>query len=730
MFMKLSLSEAMKRADILRTEIDRHRYAYHVLDQPSISDEAYDALYRELEDIERIYPALIVVESPTQRVGAEPLAGFEKVRHAVAQWSFDDIFDFEELRAWDVKIRKMLMNGGLIRESEMIEYCVELKIDGLKIILTYEQGKLVRGATRGDGSIGENVTQNLRTMQSIPLKLSCPADVIVVGEAWLPVSEFERINAEREVVGEPVFANPRNAAAGSIRQLDPRSMADRRLDSFIYDIDRLATSNEQQTDGGIPSQIEELELLKELGFKVNPYARLCWSIDEVEAYYAEWTKRRHELPYGLDGVVIKVNNQRFQEALGYTGKAPRFGIAYKFPAEQATTVVEDITVQVGRTGALTPVAHLRPVRIAGSTVSRATLHNADEIARLDVRIGDTVILQKAGDIIPEIVSVLTTMRTGSEKAYAMPDRCPICGSPVSKQTTENKQQITNNKQQGTNNREQKTINNQQTTNSGKQVTGDRGRESVAIYCTNPECFAVECERIIHAVGRKGFDIVGLGDKIVEQLMNAGLVSDVADIFDLTTGDLAPLERFADRKAEKLVQSVEAARRVSLERFLFALGIRHVGEETAYLIAQDMREHTSDFEALIARLTLLDTEQWIAIKGIGAKSAESLQIWFADPKHQSMLVRLRELGVSVVPPEHLGEPQIFQGQTFVLTGELGSFTRDAAKDMIQKRGGSVSSSVSRKTSYVVAGEHPGSKYDKAKELGVTILDENGFRELLG
>lgn len=707
--MKLSLSEATKRAEILRTEIDRHRYAYHVLDQPSISDEAYDALYRELEDIERMYPALVVTESPTQRVGAEPLSGFEKVRHEVAQWSFDDIFNFSELQAWDAKIRKMLVSAGLIHESEAIEYCAELKIDGLKIILTYEQGKLVRGATRGDGNVGEDVTQNLRTMQSIPLKLSQSADAIVVGEAWLPVSEFERINAEREAAGEPIFANPRNAAAGSIRQLDPRAMADRHLDSFIYDIDRLSDSHQPSVVDRMQNQAGELELLKTLGFKVNPYARLCRSVDEVEAYYAEWTKRRHELPYGLDGVVIKVNSRRFQEALGYTGKAPRFGIAYKFPAEQATTIVEDITVQVGRTGALTPVAHLRPVRIAGSTVSRATLHNADEIARLDVRIGDTVILQKAGDIIPEIVSVLTTMRAGSEQPYTMPDRCPICGSPVARQAASSKKPIAK---------------------SGERKADDREQESVAVYCTNPECFAVECERIIHAVGRKGFDIVGLGDKIVEQLMNEGLISDVADIFELTVGDLAPLERFADRKAEKLVQSIENARQVPLEKFLFALGIRHVGEETAHLISRGIRGDASDFESLIGKLTRMNAEEWIAIKGIGEKSAESLQSWFADPKHQSMLARLRELGISVVLPEDPGEPQIFHGQTFVLTGELDSFTRDAAKDMIQKRGGSVSSSVSRKTSYVVAGKHPGSKYDKAKELGVTVLDEAAFVRLVG
>lgn len=703
MSMKLSLSEATKRAEILRTEIDRHRYAYHVLDRPDISDEAYDALYRELEDIEQLYPALIIPESPTQRVGAEPLSGFEKVRHAVAQWSFDDIFDFSELRAWDKKLRKMLASEGLVGASEAIEYCVELKIDGLKIILTYEQGRLTQGATRGDGNIGENVTQNLRTMQSIPLKLSRPADAIVVGEAWLATSEFERINAERQAAGEPVFANPRNAAAGSIRQLDPQIMADRKLDSFIYDIDQL-NDNSLST----ATQIEELECLRELGFKVNPHARLCQNIDEVEAYYVEWTKKRHTLPYGLDGVVIKVNSRRFQEALGYTGKAPRFGIAYKFPAEQATTIVEDITVQVGRTGALTPVAHLRPVRIAGSTVSRATLHNADEIARLDVRIGDTVILQKAGDIIPEIVAVLTTMRTGAEKAYAMPERCPICDSPVSKEETRYKKQDTNEK------------------NTQYKIQDAQYKKSVAIYCTNPSCFAVECERIIHAVGRKGFDIVGLGDKIVEQLMNEGLVSDVADIFELTVGDLAPLERFADRKAEKLVQSIENARRVPLEKFLFALGIRHVGEETAYLIARGVEE--SDFKTLLEKFTLMSAEEWTAIRGIGEKSAESLRSWFADSKHQAMLARLWELGVSIVLSENSGEPQTLLGQTFVLTGELSSFTRDAAKDMIQKRGGSVSSSVSRKTSYVVAGENPGSKLEHAKKLGVKIVDEEGFKSL--
>lgn len=716
---KITFIEAKKRGEILRAEIDRHRYAYHVLDKPDISDEAYDTLYRELEDIEHEYPELIVPESPTQRVGAEPLPGFEKVQHRVAQWSFDDVFDARELQAWDARVQKLLLQAGLVTAGGAIEYCCELKIDGLKIILTYEQGVLVQGATRGDGSVGENVTQNLRTLHSIPLKLTQPVDAVVVGEAWMAGSELERINAERQAAGDPVFANPRNAAAGSIRQLDPKVIAGRKLDSFIYDIDYVSVSNQQTTDSeqriknAIQSQSGELEFLKELGFKVNPHHQLCCGIEEVEVYYAEWTKRRHELPYGLDGIVIKVNNRRFQEALGYTSKAPRFGMAYKFPAEQATTVVEDITVQVGRTGALTPVAHLRPVRIAGSTVSRATLHNADEIARLDVRIGDTVILQKAGDIIPEVVSVLTALRTGQEQPYMMPEHCPICGSPVSRQMTDNKKRRTRNEE---------------------QETGSRGEESVAVYCTNPSCFAVERERIIHAVGRKGFDIVGLGDKIIEQLMNEGLISDLADIFELTVGDLAPLERFADRKAEKLVQSIKKAQQqVPLQKFLFALGIRHVGEETAYLIAQGLSQQLVGREGIGTALRVLlsmNAEEWMALKGIGEKSAESLVSWFADSKHQAMLERLEELGVTLAFMEAQTRVPIFSGKTFVLTGELSSFTRDAAKDMIQKRGGSVSSSVSRKTSYVIAGEHPGSKYDKAKELGVAILNESEFKKLLG
>ncbi len=698
-------NETKLRLIALRAEINRHRAAYHMFDQSNISDEAYDALYRELEELERAHPELIVPESPTQRVGGEALAAFEKVQHEVLQWSFDDIFDFEELKAWDLKIKRFLrqQDPGVFSESgdDEVEYCCELKIDGLKMILTYHEGVLTQGATRGDGSIGENVTQNLRTIRSIPLCLMQPVDIIVVGEVWLSESELARINKERVASGEVPLVNTRNAAAGSIRQLDPKVAADRRLDAFVYDIDRIG---EDKTRAQMETQVQELEFLKTLGFKVNQEYRLCRNVAEIEAYYKEWTRRRHELFYGLDGIVIKVNSRHLQEVLGYTGKAPRFGIAYKFPAEQVTTVVENITVQVGRTGVLTPVAYLRPVRIAGSTVSRATLHNADEVARLDVRVGDTVILRKAGDIIPEVMAVLPALRTGQETPFLMPHRCPICSSPVKERTSKD--------------------------------TRGKTEVSVAVYCTNLQCFAVERERIIHAVSRKGFDIAGLGEKIVEQLMNEGLVSDLSDIFELTTGDLAPLERFADRKADKLVQSIQTARCISLEKFLFALGILHVGEETAHLIAEHVRAGflsarlTCTPEEVTAFFLQTTGEEWLNVKGIGEKSAQSLRDWFVDSKHQKMLARLSKRGVTLTLSSVKPAQQMFSGITFVLTGELTSFTRDEAKDMIRKRGGSVSSSVSRKTGYVVVGERPGSKHNTALALGVKILDETAFKTLCG
>jgi DNA ligase (NAD+) len=730
---ELSLEKAKNRIDRLVVEIDRHRHAYHVLDAPEISDEAYDSLMRELEGLERAYPELRSQASPTLRVGGEPLKNFKKVRHASRQWSFDDIFDFEELKSWDKKVKKLLFKNqeslpdrqtGRIKNQENVGYCCELKIDGLKVILTYEKGVLVQGATRGDGEIGENVTENLRTIQSIPLRLREPVDAIVVGEAWLSEIELERINVDRKKHDEPLFANPRNAAAGSIRQLDSKVTAGRRLDSFIYDVDQItvnnkpwprpATAGRQST---INSQQEELETLKRLGFKVNPEYRLCRTVEEIEAYYAEWTKRRHELPYGLDGIVIKVNDQQLQEVLGYTGKSPRFGVAYKFPAEQATTVVEDVQVQVGRTGALTPVAHLRPVRVAGSTVSRATLHNFDEIARLGLRIGDTVVLQKAGDVIPEIISVMENLRTGKEKKISEPKLCPICGGTVGRQVIESKGKI-------------------QTAGSQRETN----KESAALYCLNKGCYAAEKERLIHAVSKKGLDIPGLGEKIVEQLIDEGLVTDMADIFALTPGDLSPLERFAEKSAEKLFEAIARAKRVPLAKFLFALGIRHVGEETAELVAKNAtsgiknpcppsrREESriKNLKDVAEWFPGISKDEWMAIKGIGEKSAESLMEWFGDVKHQELLRTLESEGVELIMPEKKDDAsQPLVGISFVLTGELASFTRDEAKAMIKGKGGDVSSAVSRKTGYVVAGEHPGSKLDNAKKLGVKVLSEGEF-----
>ena len=688
---------AKNRIEKLRKEIDRHRYAYHVLDAPEIADTIYDSLYEELLALEKEFPEFKSATSPTQRVGAEPLKSFQKVRHAKQQWSFDDVFDFKELKAWDEKVRRMIEKTDSSKNNyNKIEYCCELKIDGLKIILTYKNGKFISGATRGDGAIGEDVTHNLKTIQSIPLELHEKIDAIVVGECWLSKKELERINKERKEKGEAFFANARNAAAGTIRQLDSRVAASRRLDSFIYDIDKLAD------EINLPNtQVEELEFLKKLGFKVNSQYKLCKGASEIQKFYEQWTEKKNKQDYEIDGIVIKINSRLLQEALGYTGKAPRWGIAYKFPAARVSTVVEDIKVQVGRTGALTPVAHLRPVKVAGSTVSRATLHNEDEIRRLDVRIGDTVVIHKAGDVIPEVVEVVRNLRTGKEKIFRMPTKCPICGSAVERQEIGNKNKET----------------------------------SAATYCTNLKCFAVEREQIIHFVSRKGFDIVGFGEKIVEQLMNEGIIANAADIFELEIGDLEPLERFAEKSAQNLIEAIEKSKKITLEKFLYALGIRFVGEETAVLITQNLKLITlsSEIKTLDNIIDIFPTvtkEQWLGIKGIGDKSAESLTAWFNEKESSKLLKRMNLFGVKIIFPEKLRIASYeLRDKTFVLTGELVGFTRDEAKDMIRKRGGNISSSVSKKTDYVVAGENPGSKYEKAKELGVKIINENEFKKLL-
>ena len=747
-----------KRIEKLRQELDRHRYAYNVLDAPEISDEAYDSLFEELLSLEKLAPEFFSPTSPTQRVGAEPLKTFKKVRHAQQQWSFDDVFDFAELVEWDAKVRRMIEKSNLApspvqstghplpggeedKEGNSLEYCCELKIDGLKMILTYEKGILVAGATRGDGVVGEDVTNNLKTIQSVPLELNEKIDAIVVGECWLSKTELKRINEERQVKGEAQFANTRNAAAGSIRQLDAKIAAERRLDSFVYDIDFLGTKSPSGdlVPKKFPStQVEELELLKKMGFKVNREFKLCKSIQEVQVFYESWTSKKDQQDYEIDGIVIKINSQVLQKALGYTGKAPRWGIAYKFPAQQVTTVVEKIDVQVGRTGALTPVAHLRPVRVAGSVVSRATLHNEDEIKRLDVKIGDTVVIRKAGDVIPEVVEVLKKLRNGSERTFRMPKICPICGGSVER------------KDLGTPNPHLSRA--LDILSQGEKKIRKEASESAAHYCLNPKCFAVELGQLIHFVGRKGFDIVGLGESIIERFLSEGIISNFADIFDLKVGDLEPLERFAEKSAEKLIASIEKSKKITLEKFLYALGIRHVGEETAVLIAkviktefkisnlkfqiksqvsnnQKLKEiEIKTLEDIIKIFPQIETESWLGIHGIGEKSAESLASWFADEKNLQLLEKMASLGVELENVER-GEEAKLAGLTFVLTGQLAGFTRDEAKDMIRKAGGDVSSSVSKKTSYVLAGEEAGSKLEKAKELGVKIINEGEFKQLI-
>jgi DNA ligase (NAD+) len=769
---ELSKKEAMpngRQAQIrikkLSAEINKIRYEYHVLDKPDVTDEVYDSLTKELRELESQFPDLKLADSPTQRIGGKPLEKFEKVRHQVRQWSFDDVFSLSELEAWDQKVRRLISKIQIIPnyvksnpksnppaggQNYFLEYMAEVKIDGLKVILNYEKGEFILGATRGDGVIGENVTENLKTIESIPLKLEYPIDLVAVGECWLSKKELARINEARKKKSEALFANSRNAGAGSIRQLDPKIAASRKLDTFIYDIDYIKIRNTKyeirnkskiqnqklQTLKIPETQLEELELLKKLGFKVNQESKLCKNIEEVEKFYQSWISRKDKEDYGIDGVVIKINSVELQKALGYTGKSPRWGVAYKFPAEKVTTIVEDIKVQVGRTGALTPVAHLKPVLVAGSTVSRATLHNEDEIKRLDLKIGDTVVLHKAGDVIPEVVEVLKNLRTGKEKKFHMPKTCPMCGGAVAKEII-SKSEIRNPKQI-------------RSTKSKKSETERKApKESAAHYCLNPKCFAVEIEKMIHFVSKKGFNIDGLGIKIVEQLMNEGIVSNFADIFELEKGDLEPLERFAEKSADNLIVAIENSKKISLEKFLFALGIRHVGEEGAVLITKNVNNVISkiqnpqpkagppraekfkvqNLEDVICIFPLINSEQWMSIKGIGEKMAESLIEWFGDKNNIEMLKKMDELGVDVSVPKSPAGNLKLQNMTFVLTGELENFTRDEAKDMIRILGGEISSSVSKKTGYVLAGENPGSKFQKAKSLGVKIINEKEFEALI-
>jgi DNA ligase (NAD+) len=658
----------------LREEIRRHEDLYYVQDNPEISDREYDALIEKLQELEREHPDLITADSPTQRVGGRPAEDFPEFIHRRPMLSLDNSYNIEELRAFDDRCRKLA--GG--RE---IEYVAELKIDGLSLSLHYEDGVLVRGVTRGDGFRGEDVTQNVRTIRSVPLKLrngskSPGREIEVRGEAYLSARIFEKINAEREAEGEPRFANPRNAAAGAIRQLDPAMVAKRRLDMFAYD----ALSGERKA---FATHWEALDWMERAGFRVNQNRKLCHSIDEVIEFCNRMEDERDHLGYEIDGVVVKVNSTAMQDDFGATGKAPRWAIAYKYPARQATTKVNDIIVQVGRTGALTPVAMLEPVQLGGVTVSRSTLHNEDEIQRLGLRIGDWVLIERGGDVIPKVVKVVESKRTGKEKKFRMPATCPICGGHVSRP-------------------------------EGEAVS----------RCIAADCAAQLIGRVLHFASRRAMRIEGLGFALADQLIEKKIVRDVADLYSLTLEDLSSLERMAEKSASNVLGQIEESKTRDLWRLIYGLGIRHVGERTAGILARQFGS--------LEKLSRATVEELDDIHEIGLTMAQSIQDWFADPGNARLCERLRAASVrtEIEKSSATDGDQKFAGKQFVLTGTLPNMTRDEARALIEARGGRVTSSVSKKTDYVLAGADPGSKLDKANQLDVAVIDEAAFKKMLG
>ncbi len=669
-------SDAKKRIARLKAEINHHRYLYHVLDRQEISDAAQDSLKHELAQLEEQFPQLVTPDSPTQRVGGKPLDEFKKVHHPVPMLSLVDAFSEEELIEWEKR------NSKLVPTSVEFDYFAEIKMDGLAVALKYKNSVLIQAATRGDGKVGEDITQNVRTIEAIPLRLetdkiptslreSAEREVEVRGEVYMTRKVLDELNREQAKKNLPTFANPRNAAAGSVRQLDPKITATRKLSFMAYDL---------VTDLGQKTHQQAHELMTLMGFRSGEYNEYCKSAEDVERYHEKIGKMRAKFPYWTDGIVVNVNDLKLFKQLGVVGKAPRGALAYKYPAEQATTIVEDIQVQVGRTGALTPVAHLKPVKVAGSTVSRATLHNIDEIERLGVRIGDTVILQKAGDVIPDIVQVLPNLRTGKEKNFKMPEKCPVCGSKVVRRAGE-----------------------------------------VAYYCTNKNCYAKQQEGLAHFVSKTAFDIDGLGPKILEQLARADLVKNPSDLFDLKESDLETLERFAEKSAENLVGAIQASKKVTLARFIYALGVRHVGEETAIDLAQQFGS--------IQKIMQASQEEFNAIRDIGSVVAKSLFEYFKDKQNVKLVQKLLEKGIVIAHEVRQTKKTPLSGKKIVVTGTLDNMSRDEAKARIRAAGGDWVSSVSKNTDFVVVGSEPGSKADKAKKLGVKILDETEFLKLL-
>ncbi|HEU5298325.1 MAG TPA: NAD-dependent DNA ligase LigA [bacterium] len=663
----MSKIDAARRVDELRAALEHHNYRYHVLDDPEITDAEYDALMRELRELERRFPEYITPDSPTQRVGAPPAQAFAAVRHRQPMRSLANAFDPEELRAWARRVQSAL-------GAAAVEYVCELKMDGSAVNLTYEDGRLTRGATRGDGLQGEDVTQNLRTIARIPARLAvspAPKLLEVRGEVFLPTDAFRGVNRDREAQGQSLFANPRNAASGSLRQLDARITASRPLDIYAYGVGAVEGLD-------LRTHLDALRWLEKAGVPINPHTRRCASLDDVLAYVGEWTERRETLPYETDGVVIKVNDVRQQAELGATSQAPRWAIAYKFPAEQAVTRVTGIRVYVGRTGALTPVAELEPVRVSGVTVTSATLHNEDEVRRKDVHIGDAVVVQRAGEVIPEVVRVLTERRTGAEEPFVMPAACPVCGTPVVRPAG----------------------------------------EAVA-RCINAACPAQVLGRLIHFCARGSMNIDRVGPKLLQQLLDRGLITTAADLYRLRKEQLVGLERMAEKSAQNVVDSIAGSRRTTLARLLYALGIRHVGGHVAEVLAA----HCGDIEALMAATF----EEIRDVEGIGPTIAESVHLFFERPENVALVRDLLALGVRPEASRRGSGP--LAGKQVVITGTLSRFARSQAEQLVRERGGIVGGSVSRKTDVLVAGEGPGSKLEKARKLKVKVVDEPGFVALL-
>ncbi len=667
----MTKTRAKQRFDKLKKLINKYRYQRLVLDRPIVEEAVEDSLKKELFDLEQEFPDLVTPDSPSQRVGGKPLKKFVKFTHPERMLSFNDAFSEADIKEWQERL------GRLDPKAAAGGYYCELKIDGLAIELVYEKGILQTGATRGDGIVGEDVTQNLKTVEAIPLTLEArgrkleAGDLIVRGEIFITRKEFDRINREQKKKSDQIFANPRNLAAGSVRQLDPAVTVSRKMDSFAYSL---------KTDLGQKTHEDEHEILAKLGFKTNPHNKFCKNLAEVQKFRDYWEKHRDKLDYEIDGIVVIVNDNRMFGKLGVVGKAPRAAMAYKFSPKESTTKVKDIIVSVGRTGTLTPIAVLEPVEIGGTTVSRATLHNEDEIRRLDVRIGDTVVVGRAGDVIPDVKKVLKDLRAGQERIFHFPTKCPACGGPV------------------------------------KRIEGE-----AAHRCVNKNCPAIRREGIYHFVSRGAVDIDGIGPKIIDQLMDVGLVKDAADLYLLKKEDLLNLERFADKSAQNAIEAIQSRKRVALDRFIFALGIPHVGSETALDLARR-------FGAL-EKLAAAEEAELNKIKDIGAVVAESIYKWFRSDYNKKLLAKFEKIGVRVLKQETAQKSDRLKGKTFVFTGTLDTLAREQAEELVREHGGSTSSSVSKETDYVVAGSEPGSKYDKAKKLGITVLDEREFADMI-